>query len=129
MEDRMINIWFIDDEEANHVISSTIVSKCGLSGIDLTFYSNPEVAFQNLSNAENFPDFIFLDVMMPILTGWEFLAKLNTLQNYPVHKVKICLLSSSLSCEDLKQKCKYSEIIGYLEKPLNIEKFSSIIKS
>jgi CheY-like chemotaxis protein len=75
-------------------------------------------AFKNfLKSGEKFPDFIFLDLNMPVMDGWQFLdefKKLN-LQNYP----NIFLISSHFD-EPLRAKAKaYEQVTELVEKPLS----------
>ncbi|NNU34448.1 hypothetical protein HK413_10490 [Mucilaginibacter sp. S1162] len=49
------------------------------------------------------PDFILLDINMPIMNGWEFLDEYKRLNIDPQGKSKIYIISSSVFSNDIKQ--------------------------
>lgn len=75
-------------------------------------------AFKNfLKSGEKFPYFIFLDLNMPVMDGWQFLDELGklNLQNYP----NIFLISSHFD-DSLRAKAKaYEQVTELVEKPLS----------
>ncbi|MHA7865689.1 response regulator [Flagellimonas marinaquae] len=75
-------------------------------------------AFKNfVKSGEKFPDFIFLDLNMPVMDGWQFLDELEklNLQNYP----NTFLISSHFDAP-LRAKAKtYEQVTELVEKPLS----------
>ena len=65
------------------------------------------------------PEVILLDLNMPIMGGWEFFD--NFKMNYPrlINKIKIFILSSSISLEDKERAEREEHITAFIVKPLN----------
>jgi CheY-like chemotaxis protein len=74
-----------------------------------------------ISNPADFPDIIFLDINMPDMDGWDFLAHFK---NFPIDartKCKVVMLTSSIDIFDIRKARVYKEVIDYIIKPLQIK--------
>jgi len=67
------------------------------------------------------PELIFLDLNMPIMSGWEFLDAFNTEKYAEFHNTKIIILSSTIDPGDLEKSKKYPLVIDFLPKPISKE--------
>lgn len=73
------------------------------------------------------PDFIFLDINMPFINGFEFVAALNKdLIDY-LSFTKIIMLSSSIDTKDLERAKNEPLIRDFISKPLNVEYLSNLL--
>jgi CheY-like chemotaxis protein len=61
---------------------------------------------------------IFLDINMPILTGWEFLDKFDRFTEEIKKQFNIYILSSSIDPADIHQAKLNPLVRGFIEKPL-----------
>jgi len=69
---------------------------------------------------------IFLDVNMPELNGWEFMDKLDKMAlNSFCH---IFIVTSSIDNADKEKAESYPVSVGFVEKPLSIEKLKELKK-
>lgn len=82
----------------------------------------PEKAIKNLEEFN--PDFIFLDLNMPVIDGWKFLKLMNenNLEN------KVYILTSSTSELDLLKSKQYKNVIGFLVKPITVDILSDLFE-
>ncbi len=95
---------------------------------ELSQFSNGKEAFDFFSdyaNFEHFPDYIFLDINMPIWDAWDFL---NEWKSY---KFAICpfvyILSSSINPKDVQKAKKYSFVKSFLIKPIDFQNLKRIL--
>jgi CheY-like chemotaxis protein len=65
------------------------------------------------------PDLIFLDINMPAMDGWEFLAQYRTLPKEKKADTVLIMLTTSLNPDDEKRTHTIPEISGFENKPLN----------
>lgn len=113
---------FIDDEKPNNVFHKIIIDTADLCD-NCVFFEKPQNALNYikkhcLTDSELVPDIIFLDVRMPIMSGWDFLEEYAKL---PAIKTRIVLLTSSDNPNDV-EKARLNKLVdGYVKKPLQEE--------
>jgi len=111
----------IDDSPQIHQIMNQILAKAGYRfiGIKDALQAVPTLISSN-------PDFVFLDLTMPILNGYEILTQIrrvSKLQNIPV-----VILTSKDGIVD-RMRSKLGGASGFLGKPIEEEKVLSMIKN
>lgn len=110
-------IMLVDDHELTNTIHQALLRNFFASD-SISVHSNPDSALQWLEKVRrrggSLPDLILLDIEMPGMTGWELLEEL---QNRRI-PVKVCMLSSSISPEDIERKNEFEEVLDYISKPL-----------
>ncbi|MFC6877890.1 response regulator [Flavobacterium myungsuense] len=82
-----------------------------------------------LDTGETLPDYIFLDISMPEMNGFELL---DGLSDYPVElfaHTKLYIVTSSLNDRDMKKAFSYPMLTGYYGKPLSIEVIKGIVEN
>ena len=67
------------------------------------------------------PQLIFLDLNMPVMSGWEFLDSFSTPEYSEFNNTKVIILSSTIDPEDLEKSNKYPMVIDFLSKPISKE--------
>jgi len=83
------------------------------------------IAIRQLFNREFAPDLIMLDVIMPIMDGWEIFNKIRAidfLKNVPI------LFFTSLDEEEEREKAFKLGAVDYIIKPCEEEELKSRIK-
>lgn len=110
----MKQILLIDDERIFHFLSAKIFE---VSGIPHEFHSayDGNEALQKLSEGLT-PDFIFVDLDMPNLNGFQFVEKYK-LQRAAL-PAKVIVLSSSISDDERKRVMGLGADV-YMSKPLS----------
>lgn len=71
--------------------------------------------------------YIFLDLNMPQMDGWQFIEELEKLKFDSNIQIKLFVLSSSVNPIDILKAKENSVVIDYLSKPLSIETINNII--
>ena len=120
-------VMIIDDSEMDNFLNKMILETMHYSENILT-YTNPIHAlnyFKELSvqsgEGKKIPQIVFLDINMPIMSGFDFLEQFKSLPQEHISDIKFYVISSSEDPEDLEKIKKYDNIIKYLYKPLNRE--------
>jgi CheY-like chemotaxis protein len=124
------NILVIEDDYLSFFICEKLIKKV-MKETDVTGCSNGQCAIDKLIEIKNqdinlLPDYIFLDIIMPVMNGWEFLEQYRNLNIDPFGKCKIYILTSSLFPSDVRKAASYDIIQDYIVKPLDFEKLKKI---
>lgn len=75
------------------------------------------------------PDIIFLDLNMPIMSGWTFIERFRELNIENKASIRIFMVSSSFDKRDIEKSKEYEEISDYLIKPVTRSQISNIFTS
>jgi CheY-like chemotaxis protein len=68
--------------------------------------------------SELIPQYIFLDINMPILDGFQFLDEFKDISADLYPEIKIAMLTTSLNPSDLENSKQYKNVVGFIYKPL-----------
>ncbi|MGB3145862.1 MAG: response regulator [Maribacter sp.] len=115
------NILLVDDDQVYLYLMNRVIK--GLTDeLEVNSFTDGEQAVQFLSlcSEENIklPEVIFLDINMPFLDGWGFLAEFKKLKPKINDKINIYMVSSSNREQDMKRAAEFEELTGYVVKPL-----------
>jgi CheY-like chemotaxis protein len=88
-----------------------------------------EFLINNVTNDENLPDVIFLDLSMPVMDGWQFLEEYTRLKPTIAKTTVIYVITSSFDPEDIARAKKISEISDYIIKPIKPEMIVGILEN
>ncbi|WP_268034720.1 response regulator [Algoriphagus sp. PAP.12] len=113
-------IFLVDDDPINNLINKRLLGKVGIAENIYEFLEGSE-ALGYLEDSQTPQEvLIFLDINMPVMNGWEFLDAY--LEKLPERKDKIVILSSSIDFQDRQKAMEYEVVLGFLEKPLTMDK-------
>ena len=118
----MIKILIIEDDEITNFITKTNLEKFGYKNIAVAL--NGQEGLDYLKN-NTCPDLILLDINMPILDGWDFLEATTRL-NLGL-EIPVVVITSSIRFEDRSNAELYSNVIDYMEKPINFEELNNLL--
>lgn len=127
---KTISVLLVDDDEINNFISIKLIKKAILQ-TEITACLNGRFAIDQLLSMQqkdpnNLPDYILLDINMPIMNGWEFLDEYKRLGIDPLKKTKIYIISSSVFSNDISKAKSYQLVYDFISKPLNVERIREI---
>lgn len=123
-------ILCVDDDPITLMLSKKVLQKIEFSEI-IDSVQNGEDALKYLANCkealdsnQNFilPEFIFLDLNMPIMGGWEFLDEIME-NNYNTYfpDLKVIVLSSTIDPKDIEKSKSYPMVLDFISKPISRE--------
>jgi CheY-like chemotaxis protein len=122
----------VDDDTIFNFLHTEVIKTVDDSAqIDLFNSSMEGLEFLKdaLEDKHPMPNFLFLDIRMPEMDGFEYL---DELMKFPIEKFKdlrIYVLSSSLAERDKEKSLSYPIVTGFIEKTLTIEKLKGIIET
>ncbi|MGN6177854.1 MAG: response regulator [Mucilaginibacter sp.] len=127
---RAVSILLVDDDEINNFISIKLIRKA-LFNAEITACLNGKFAIDQLvemqrKGADKLPDYILLDINMPIMNGWEFLDEYKRLNIDPDGKTKIFIISSSVFSNDINKARSYQLVKSFISKPLSVDKIKEM---
>lgn len=73
------------------------------------------------------PELILLDIMMPVMDGFDVLDELEKLPAATKENMRVIMLSSSLDKRDRDRAMTYSMVTDFLSKPLTIKNIKEAI--
>lgn len=119
-------ITIIDDDLINNMICERLLLHWGkVEAVNSFLLATQALDWQETLSPEQQSDVILLDINMPVMDGWGFLAALN--EKLPQHQIKIILLTSSISEDDRDKAAAHDSLMGYLSKPLNIDELARLL--
>lgn len=115
---RTISVLIVEDNSIDAHITDAILKNAD-DRIETTFCTNGETALNYLTNnTSNLPDFVLLDINMPVMDGKEFLQKKSSYNE--IHDVPVIMLSSS-GLQSEKNECLNLGAVSFIEKPLSMQ--------
>jgi CheY-like chemotaxis protein len=114
-------VMLVDDNETDNFISRRIIEITNFSKrveIKNSGKSALEYLDANTDNPENLPDYIFLDINMPIVDGFVFLYEFEKFNSFLRNKCKVIILSSSDNKRDIDKIVNNDNVIKFITKPL-----------
>jgi two-component system chemotaxis response regulator CheY len=69
---------------------------------------------------------LFLDINMPVLTGWDFLAAFEKFSATVKERIKIYMLSSSVDQRDKDRAASNQYVKDYIVKPLSKDRLMQL---
>ncbi|HMG68450.1 MAG TPA: response regulator [Chitinophagaceae bacterium] len=120
-QERIPDFIIIDDDPFGNMLARRI-TELTLPGAGIKTFTDAELALGYIlsgysGNAAN-DAILFLDINMPILTGWDVLHRFDHFPDGVKKRVKIFMLSSSISIEDKGRARGNPLVAGYITKPL-----------
>jgi CheY-like chemotaxis protein len=115
-------VLLIDDNDIDNFINERMITTTNFSQTVIV-KASAEDALEYLrklgDDTNQLPQVIFLDLNMPVVDGFGFLASYEALPDALKKFCKIVVLSSSISPEDINRASTNPYVLKYINKPLN----------
>lgn len=120
------SVMIIDDNDIDNFINERIL-KSSLFAENVYVHTSAKSALEFLKNLESvknipveiIPDYLFLDLNMPIMDGFQFMEAFQKFSPEFQSNIKVVILTTSLNPSDVETSKKYKQPIKFLYKPLN----------
>ncbi|ADY53089.1 response regulator receiver [Pseudopedobacter saltans DSM 12145] len=123
------NVLLVDDNHIDNAINEKVISSTFFAE-KVYIQQSCEDAIKFLkqlsANPEQLPQVIFVDIKMPVKTGFDFLVEFQQLPFYHKNEVKIVMLSSSLDPTDHKKIDEFNNVSDFYGKPLTADTLKGI---
>ncbi|MTH54784.1 response regulator [Bacillus mangrovi] len=116
------NVLIVDDDHRNIFVLETALKN---EGMNVTSAENGRQCLDILAKAQQTPDIILMDIMMPIMDGYETMKAIR--QERLMTDVPIIALTAKAMKND-REKCIEAGASDYISKPLKIEQLLSAMR-
>lgn len=121
----------IDDDPGSTMICEILIRRF-TNAPDIQTFLEPELAIKHIVNqysgSQGASTILFLDINMPVMTGWDVLEKFATFEDTIKSKFIIYMFSSSIDEHDKMRALSYPFVYDFIEKPLNAETVLKILE-
>lgn len=119
MNSRSGAIWLVDDNEADNFLHKLVLERAGWEG-EIRVFERPEHALEAaLDEALSLPAVVLLDVNMPRMSGWEWLARAAKASPSMLQRVRVHVLTTSVDTVDVDRAKAVTGLAGVIQKPLS----------
>lgn len=121
---KMYSAYIIDDDPIFILLFKKIIAKSNRFEEVHNFHDGQFAIerLQKLNDIEHImPDFIFLDLNMPNIDGWQFLDEVEKLEFK--HELNIYIITSSIDNFEIEKAKKYKFVKQFISKPLSLDFF------
>lgn len=119
----------LDDDPINNVICSKYIELV-FPGAPIQTFTHAAKALEYIQaayiGAENKKTVLFLDLSMPILSGWDVLDRFAAFPENVRQQFSIYILTSSISFDDKNRAKKNPLVCGFIEKPISVEQIEAL---
>ena len=117
-------VLVVDDDRLSILLTKRVIKKI-YSNLEVLDFSEPKKALEFLKRDCDLISqkiFIFLDINMPLISGWEFLELLPE----DGRDIRVILLTSSINAADREKSLNYKIVSHFATKPLSLSKLKKI---
>ncbi|MGB0404531.1 MAG: response regulator [Salibacteraceae bacterium] len=122
------SVLIVDDNQIDRLVAK---KKLEMSGefSDIQFAVNGQEAFDLLDDiSKEVPDYILLDINMPVMDGWEFLSLFEGFELFG-KQPKVVMLSSSIDSADTDRAQNSPFVSNFISKPFSAQKVEMLLAS
>ncbi len=126
----MIPLSFIivDDRELDCFIAEKLIEKADKNSLVKCFYEANSCLEYIKNNEVSTETIILLDIMMPVMTGFDFLEVFERLEWEKKKWYKIVPITTSLNKSEIQRISTYPSVLKVLQKPYSVDALKHIIE-
>lgn len=116
-----------DDDIGNYLLQRLLNQK--YPSLNVQIVENGKVAtvlFDDFRQKNQFPELILLDINMPLMAGFDFLDWYE--ENGFSGSTKFAMYSTSIRAEERAKSFTYTDVVEFMEKPLDDGKLAEVIE-
>ncbi|WP_073096332.1 response regulator [Cyclobacterium lianum] len=116
-----MKVFLIDDQKITNVLNRKYLSMIR-EDLEIFDFDDPELAMAALETER--PELIFLDLNMPIVSGWDIL----TFMRKRKIEIPVIILTSSNSLQDREKANLFHNVFSFQLKPLTKNGFNDLLQ-
>jgi CheY-like chemotaxis protein len=133
-EKKNFAVMLIDDNAIDNMIHAKVINKSDIAEVIYNHHSGSS-AIEFLKNIAKIPtdegktilpSYVFLDLDMPLMDGFQFMAELDRLDQEIIKDIKIVLLTASVNESDKEYPKRFTNFYKYINKPLSVQKIAEL---
>ena len=123
-------VMIIDDNMVDLYIISRMITKNNF-GKNVLHYTEAEEAMKYLQEHQDdiskLPQIIFVDIYMPLMSGFEFLEAYDNLSDNLKKCCRTYIISSTIDNEDIARSSSDKNVVAFHVKPITKEFLDKIV--
>ncbi|MBX2842590.1 MAG: response regulator [Flammeovirgaceae bacterium] len=122
------NYLIVEDQDIETMVTSRLIKKW-FPDLVSTEKRNGKEALEYLSNSKNkFPGMIMVDLIMPIMDGFEFLERYDKTFHSKHPNTIVIVFTTSINPRDKTKALSFKCVSGFLEKPIGKDELMKVLK-
>ena len=118
-----IHFHLVDDNDIDTSVNMKLLQLANISSHVSTYSSAVKFLSTLKENPSIFtqgPNIVLLDIMMPVMDGFECLAELEKIDPTLTQEMHVFMLSSSIDRNNISKAEKFQMVKRVIEKPLDV---------
>jgi CheY-like chemotaxis protein len=116
----------VDDDAITLMLNRKIIERA-VPGATILTALNGSLALSRFNDHSSDPILVLLDLNMPVMDGWEFLDRFSDELSDRYPNCKVVILTSSVDPRDEERAKDYPSVIGFLSKPLSMDRVKELV--
>lgn len=123
--------FLVDDNEIDLTVNAKLIQIAGLAEKVIAFQTAQDflTAVKEDDEITSFDNIVLLDIMMPIMNGFECAEVFSALPNSIADYFRVYVLSSTIDRNDLRRAGEIPVVLRVLEKPLDTYQLRELLNS
>ncbi|SHH89047.1 response regulator [Flavobacterium defluvii] len=130
LDPKFETVMIIDDNLVDLYIISRMITQNNF-GKNVLHYTEAQEAIkylqENQDNISKLPQIIFVDIYMPLMSGFEFLETYDALSTNLKNYCKTYIISSTIDNDDIARSSSNKNVVSFHVKPITKEFLDRII--
>ncbi len=121
-----VRVFVIDDSEVDLLFAQIVIER-SVPQAEVQVFDSARDALQSLQGVPQPPELILLDINMPGMNGFEFLAAYAKLADKGRAQAPVVMLTSSPDASDRERAFGYAAVRDYQIKPLDGSRLPALL--
>lgn len=123
-----LSFIIVDDRELDCFIAEKLIGKADKNS-QIKCFNEANFCLEYIKNNNTATEtIILLDIMMPVMTGFDFLEVFERLESEKKKWYKIVPITTSLNKSEIQRISTYPSVLKVLQKPYSVEELKHIIE-